>query len=74
VDVPEVLLSGNHKEIEKSRLESSLIRTFLKKPDLLENRSLSIEEIKILKKWCRDIEKLIYDQSIRGPDALSGGQ
>jgi tRNA (guanine37-N1)-methyltransferase len=74
VDVPEVLLSGNHKEIEKSRLESSLIRTFLKKPDLLENRSLSIEEINILKKWCRNIEKLIYDQSIRGPDALSGGQ
>jgi tRNA (guanine37-N1)-methyltransferase len=74
VDVPEVLLSGNHKEIEKTRLESSLIRTFLKKRDLLENRGLSIEEIKILKKWCRDIEKLIYDQSIRGPDALSGGQ
>jgi tRNA (guanine37-N1)-methyltransferase len=74
VDVPEVLLSGNHKEIEKTRLESSLIRTFLKKRDLLENRGLSIEEIKILKKWCRDIEKLIYDQSICGPDALSGGQ
>jgi tRNA (guanine37-N1)-methyltransferase len=72
VDVPEVLLSGNHKEIEKARLESSLIRTFLKKPDLLENRALSTEEIKILKKWCRDIEKIIYDQSIRGPDALSG--
>ena len=74
VDGPEVLLSGNHKEIEKTRLESSLIRTFLKKRDLLENRGLSIEEIKILKKWCRDIEKLIYDQSIRGPDPLSGGQ
>jgi tRNA (guanine37-N1)-methyltransferase len=74
VDVPEVLLSGNHKEIEKARLESSLIRTFLKKRDLLENKSLSTEEIKILKKWCRDIEKIIYDQSIRGPDPLSGDQ
>jgi len=74
VDVPEVLLSGNHKEIEKARLESSLIRTFLKKQDLLENRSLSTEEIKILKKWCRDIEKIIYDQSVRGPDPLSGNQ
>jgi tRNA (guanine37-N1)-methyltransferase len=74
VDVPEVLLSGNHKEIEKARLESSLIRTFLKKRELLENRSLSAEEIKILKKWCRDIEKIIYDQSIRGPDPLSGDQ
>jgi tRNA (guanine37-N1)-methyltransferase len=74
VDVPKVLLSGNHKEIEKARLESSLIRTFLKKRELLENRSLSAEEIKILKKWCRDIEKIIYDQSIRGPDPLSGDQ
>jgi len=74
VDVPEVLLSGNHKEIEKARLESSLIRTFLKKRDLLENRPLNKEEINILKKWCRDIEKIIYDQSIRGPDALSGNQ
>ena len=73
VDVPEVLLSGNHKQIEESRLESSLIRTFLKRRDLLENRRLSIEEIKILKKWCCDIEKIIYDQSMRGPDALSGG-
>ena len=73
-DVPEVLLSGNHKEIEKARLESSLIRTFLKKRELLENRSLSTEEIKILKKWCLDIEKIIYDQSIRGPDTLSGDQ
>jgi len=73
IDVPEVLLSGNHKKIEKSRLESSLIRTFLKRRDLLENRRLSTEEIKILEKWCRDIEKIIYDQSMRGPDALSGG-
>jgi tRNA (guanine37-N1)-methyltransferase len=74
MDVPEVLLSGNHKEIEKARLESSLIRTFLKKPDLLENRSLSTEEIKILEKWCRDIERIIHNQSVRRPDALSGGQ
>jgi tRNA (guanine37-N1)-methyltransferase len=73
IDVPEVLLSGNHKKIEKSRLESSLVRTFLKRRDLLENRYLSTEEIKILRKWCRDIEKIIYDQSMRGPDALSGG-
>ena len=73
IDVPEVLLSGNHKQIEESRLESSLRRTFLKRRDLLENRRLRTEEIKILKKWCRDIEKIIYDQSMRGPDSLSGG-
>ena len=73
-DVPGVLLSGNHQEIDKWRLEASLIRTFLKRPDLLENRALSKEEINILKKWCIDIEKIIHSQSIHGPGALSGGQ
>ena len=72
--VPEVLLSGNHKEIDKWRLETSLIRTFLKRPDLLKNRALSKEEINILKKWCIDIEKIIHNQSIHGPGALPGGQ
>jgi tRNA (guanine37-N1)-methyltransferase len=67
-------LSGNHKEIEKWRLETSLIRTFLKRRDLLENRPLSSQEIEILKKWCLDIEKILHDQSLYGPDALSGGQ
>jgi tRNA (guanine37-N1)-methyltransferase len=73
-DVPEVLLSGNHKEIDKWRRETSLIRTFLKRPDLLKNRVLSKEEINILKTWCIDIEKIIHNQSIYGPGALSGGQ
>ncbi len=72
VEVPEVLLSGNHKEIEKWKLETSLIRTFLKRRDLLANRPLSKQEIEILKKWCIDIEKIIYDQSLRSPDALPG--
>lgn len=58
-DVPEVLVSGHHGEIEKWRLETSLIRTFLKRQDLLKNRSLSSQEIEILKKWCCDIEKII---------------
>ncbi len=33
--VPEVLLNGNHKEIEKFRLEESLKRTKARRPDLL---------------------------------------
>jgi len=73
-DVPDVLLSGDHKEIENWRLETSLIRTFLKRRDLLEKKSLSSQEIDILKKWCLDIEKIIYDQSLRGSDTLSGAQ
>ncbi|MEW6670248.1 MAG: tRNA (guanosine(37)-N1)-methyltransferase TrmD [Thermodesulfobacteriota bacterium] len=72
--VPDVLLSGNHKEIEKWRLESALIRTFLKRQDLLKKRSLSEPELEILEKWCRNIEEIIRTQSLRGADALSGDQ
>ncbi len=36
--VPEVLLNGNHKEIEKWRLEQSLILTGKRRPDLLKDK------------------------------------
>lgn len=71
---PEVLLSGNHKEIEKWRLESSLIRTLLKRRDLLEKGALGRREIAILKKWCTDIEAIIRAQSSSGTGSPSGGQ
>jgi len=58
-EVPEVLLSGHHQEIEKWRIETSLIRTFLKRKDLLQKKPLNNQEIEILKKWCQDIEKII---------------
>ncbi|MBW2562696.1 MAG: hypothetical protein JRE29_01455, partial [Deltaproteobacteria bacterium] len=57
--VPEVLLSGHHQEIEKWRIETSLIRTFLKRKDLLQKKPLNSQEIEILKIWCQDIEKII---------------
>jgi tRNA (guanine37-N1)-methyltransferase len=72
--VPPVLLSGHHREIEKWRRESSLIRTFLKRKDLLEDKTLNQVEINILKKWCLEIEKIIHAQSVRGTDALSSRQ
>ena len=46
--VPDVLLSGNHKEIALFRKKESLRRTYLKRPDLLENYKLSKEEEKLL--------------------------
>ena len=46
--VPEVLLSGNHKEIEKWRLRQSLKRTFLKRPDLIYNLKMNEKQKKIL--------------------------
>ena len=50
------------------------METFLKRRDLLKKRPLTRQELEILKQWCLDIEKIIYDQSLRGPDALSGDQ
>ena len=57
--VPEVLLSGHHEEIENWRLESSLMRTLLKRADLLQKKSLGQKEIEILKKWSRNIQNII---------------
>jgi tRNA (guanine37-N1)-methyltransferase len=72
--VPAVLLSGNHAEIENWRREAALIRTFLKRRDLLRNRPLSPEETGILRKWCREIEKLISSQSASGADTSPGAE
>jgi tRNA (guanine37-N1)-methyltransferase len=58
-EVPEVLLSGHHREIEKWRLESSLMRTLLKRSDLLQKKALDRQEIEIFKKWHHVIEKLL---------------
>ncbi len=57
--VPEVLVSGNHAHIDAWRLETSLIRTFLKRPDLIENTTLSREEGKILERWRTRLDRLI---------------
>lgn len=47
--VPEILQSGNHAKIEQWRREQSLLRTFNKRPDMLEKAELTEEEIKFLK-------------------------
>jgi len=57
--VPEVLLSGDHGRIEQWRLQSSLIRTFIKRKDLLLKHALTSEELKILKSWHKEIQFII---------------
>ena len=49
--VPEVLLSGNHEKIRQWRLQESLKRTLMKRPDLLNNLALTEEQQAILKKF-----------------------
>lgn len=46
--VPEVLLSGNHERIRQWRLKQSLGRTWLRRPDLLENLELTKEQHRLL--------------------------
>lgn len=56
MEVPEVLLSGHHENIEKWRRYQSLKRTFEKRPELLSQTALSEEDIKLLdkiKKECK---------------------
>lgn len=48
--VPEVLLSGNHAQIEQWRKMQSLKRTYERRPDLLKKAELTDEEKKIIKK------------------------
>ncbi|PVX32429.1 tRNA (guanine37-N(1)-) methyltransferase [Pasteurella langaaensis DSM 22999] len=46
--VPPVLMSGNHEEIRKWRLKQSLQRTWLRRPELLEELALTDEQRKML--------------------------
>ncbi|WP_233141120.1 tRNA (guanosine(37)-N1)-methyltransferase TrmD [Aggregatibacter actinomycetemcomitans] len=47
--VPPVLMSGHHEEIRKWRLKQSLLRTWLRRPELLEGLALTDEQRKLLK-------------------------
>lgn len=53
LDVPEVLLSGHHELIRRWRLKEALRRTRLRRPELLNTKELSTEELLLL----REIEK-----------------
>ncbi len=52
--VPEVLLSGNHAQIEQWRKIQSLKKTYKRRPDLLKNAELTDEERKMIKKIERE--------------------
>ena len=58
--VPPVLLSGHHANIEKWRREQSSLRTYERRPDLLEKSSLTWKE----KKWLEETvkEKTVHEE------------
>jgi tRNA (guanine37-N1)-methyltransferase len=51
--VPEVLLSGDHKKIDRWRKKQALGRTWLRRPDLLETLQLNDEQ----KKWLSEFQQ-----------------
>jgi tRNA (guanine37-N1)-methyltransferase len=51
--VPDILLSGHHKNINMWRRQQSLIRTYNKRPDLLEKANLDEIDTKFLDKYCK---------------------
>jgi tRNA (guanine37-N1)-methyltransferase len=55
--VPEVLLSGDHAKIEKWRREQSLVRTFRKRPDMLEKAELSEADKKFVENLSKQADQ-----------------
>ncbi len=58
--VPEVLLSGHHQHIEKWRLNESLKRTLIRRPDLIQRLILTEEQSKLLEIPKRKSENISY--------------
>jgi len=52
--VPDVLLSGNHEAIRRWRLQQSLGRTWLRRPELLEKVDLDDERQALLEEFIRN--------------------
>lgn len=50
LDVPDILVSGDHKKVEEWRRNKSLEITFIRRPELLANACLSKKDINFLEK------------------------
>jgi tRNA (guanine37-N1)-methyltransferase len=71
--VPDVLLTGHHDKIAKWRRADALMRTLVRRPDLLHEKPLDKNDKAILGKWRQEIEQIIRNQRGSGPDSSSGG-
>ena len=47
-EVPEVLLSGHHQNVDKWRRKQSIKRTYERRPDMLENAELTKDDLKYI--------------------------
>ncbi|MBF0517073.1 MAG: tRNA (guanosine(37)-N1)-methyltransferase TrmD [Nitrospirae bacterium] len=53
--VPEVLMGGNHKEIEKWRRRQALKRTMSKRPELIDDAILTADDYKIMEQLKEEV-------------------
>ena len=56
LDVPEVLLSGNHANIDQWRHEQKIIRTWEKRPDLLADYPLTDKDKDIIERYKKQLK------------------
>ncbi|WAK02958.1 tRNA (guanosine(37)-N1)-methyltransferase TrmD [Methylobacter sp. YRD-M1] len=54
--VPEVLLGGNHADINRWRMKQALGRTWLRRPDLLKKKNLNAEQEKLLNEFKIEVD------------------
>ncbi len=57
LEVPKILLSGNHKEIEKWRRKQSLLRTLIRRPEIFANKKYSKKDLALLRELEKDFEE-----------------
>ncbi|MCU0561959.1 MAG: tRNA (guanosine(37)-N1)-methyltransferase TrmD [Desulfobacterales bacterium] len=57
--VPAVLLSGHHRNIDRWRRESALLRTLAHRPDLFQGRPPTEEEAQLLRSWQEKLAALL---------------
>ena len=55
--VPEVLLSGDHERIRRWRLKQSLGKTWLQRPELLNNKALNVEQQLLLQEFIEEANR-----------------
>ncbi len=55
--VPEVLMNGNHRQIEDWRERQSLGRTWLRRPELIEAKALDVRQQALLREFINEYEQ-----------------
>jgi tRNA (guanine37-N1)-methyltransferase len=71
--IPEILISGDHGAVRRWRLRESLRRTLKRRPDLLEGRSFSVEETRLLSEVIEERAAREADDGIGQLPADRGG-